>query len=72
MFSLICAWINDWVNNGEADDLRRHRAHNDVTVMNCFLVFAGTDTEIYSRTAECHEWYYDAKWEYIPVSTEAN
>ena len=33
MFSLICAWINEWVNNGEACDLRRHRAHYDVTVM---------------------------------------
>ena len=33
MFSLICAWINGWVNNREAGDLRRHRAHNDVTVM---------------------------------------
>ena len=27
MFSLICAWIKGWVNNGEADDLRRYRAH---------------------------------------------
>ena len=33
MFSLICTWINDWVNNREAGDLRRHRAHHDVTVM---------------------------------------
>ena len=33
MFSLICAWINGWVNNHEAGDLRRHRAHYDVTVM---------------------------------------
>ena len=33
MFSLICAWINGWVNNREADDLRRNRAHYDVTVM---------------------------------------
>ena len=33
MFSLICAWINDWVNNGEAGDLRRHRTHDDVIVM---------------------------------------
>ena len=31
--SLICAWINDWLNNGEAGDFRRHRAHYDVTVM---------------------------------------
>ena len=26
-------WINGWVNNGEAGDLRRHRTHYDVTVM---------------------------------------
>ena len=31
--SLICAWINDWVNNREASYLRRHRAHYDVIVM---------------------------------------
>ena len=33
MVSLICAWINGWVNYREAGDLRRHRAHYDVTVM---------------------------------------
>ena len=33
MFSLICAWINGWVNKREAGDLRRHRAHYDVIVM---------------------------------------
>ena len=33
MFSLICARINGWVNTGEADDLRRHRNHHDVTVI---------------------------------------
>ena len=33
MFSLICAWINDWVNNREAGDLRCHRAHYNITVM---------------------------------------
>ena len=33
MFSLVCVWINGWVNNGEAGDFRRHRAHYDVTVM---------------------------------------
>ena len=32
MFSLICARINGWVNNGETGDLRRHRAHYDVIV----------------------------------------
>ena len=33
MFYLICVWINGWVNNREAGDLRRYRAHYDVTVM---------------------------------------
>ena len=33
MFSLICVWINGWVNNREAGYLRRYRAHCDVTVM---------------------------------------
>ena len=33
MLSLICFWINGWVNHGEAGALRRHRAHYDVIVM---------------------------------------
>ena len=33
MFSLICVWINGWVNNHEAGDLRRYRGHYDVNVM---------------------------------------
>ena len=33
MFSLICAWINCWVNNLEAGDMRRHRTHYDVIAM---------------------------------------
>ena len=33
MFTLICARINGWVNNREAGDLRRYRAHYDVIVM---------------------------------------
>ena len=36
MFFFICAWINGWVNNGEAGDLGRHRAHYDVIVMFLF------------------------------------
>ena len=33
MSSLICAWINRWVYNGEASDLRRYRTHYAVTLM---------------------------------------
>ena len=31
--SVICAWINGWVNNRKSGDLRRHRAHYHITVM---------------------------------------
>ena len=33
-------WINGWVNNGEAGDLRRYRAHYDVIVMDAFVMLA--------------------------------
>ena len=31
MFSLIYAWMNGWINNRKAGDLRRHRAHYTLT-----------------------------------------
>ena len=37
MFSLICIRINGWVNNREAGDLRRHRAHYNIVVMDLLL-----------------------------------
>ena len=46
MFSLICVWINGWVNSRGDGDLRRYRAHYDVTVM-CFDIvekFLSRDT----------------------------
>ena len=39
MFSLICVWINGWVNNREAGDLRCNRGHYDVTVMTQHMVW---------------------------------
>ena len=44
IFYLICAWINCWINSHEAGDLRRHRAHYDVTVMNAL------------QSADCPSW----------------
>ena len=38
MFSLICVWIKGWENNREAGDLRRYRAHYDVSVMGFKMV----------------------------------
>ena len=40
IFFFSCAWMNDWVNNREACDLRRHRAYYDVIVMNTMLCTA--------------------------------
>ena len=41
IFSLICTWINGWINNGEAGDMRRNRAHYDVTVMERLCINTG-------------------------------
>ena len=37
--SLICVWINGWVNNRDAGDLRRYRAHYDVTAVYSYVFF---------------------------------
>ena len=37
MFSLICTWVNGWVDNRMAGDLRRHRAHYNVIIMHAAL-----------------------------------
>ena len=48
MFSLVYAWINDWVYNSEACDLRRHRGHYDVNVMTMHDTTATTHHQIIS------------------------
>ena len=47
IFSLICAWVNGWVNHREAGDLRRQRAHYDVIEMYVMCDFAGEHRWIY-------------------------
>ena len=43
--ALIYAWINGWVNNREAGDLRQHRVNYDVTVMmNDLIVYNSLST----------------------------
>ena len=51
MISLICAWINGWVNNGEAGDLRRNRAHYDVAII-LFHTLTDDGTHIVFTTAK--------------------
>ena len=56
--SLIFAWTNGWVNNRDAGDLRRNRAHYDVTVMldhyHSELFSSGTFTEFHNINALRH------------------
>ena len=53
VFSLICTWINGWVNNGKAGDLRRHRAHYDVAVMHlleaCIIIMTTASFRVKQR-----------------------
>ena len=59
VFSLICTWINGWINNREAGDLRRNRAHYDVIVMNFELYVSLKFFTLYFLvvTGPLHEWY---------------
>ena len=47
ILSSICAWTNGWANNQESCDLRRHRAHYDVTVMASFHGTSFSQMEMY-------------------------
>ena len=58
IFSLICVWINVWVNNRKAGDLRRYRAHYDVIVMNLLKL----NSKLIARFAICQIWYIVAIW----------
>ena len=72
MFSLIYAWINGWVNTGEAGHLRRHHAHSDVIVMIMIMIHANPiqitgwprSDDIYWNSQvlawhPSHSWYFD-------------
>ena len=54
-FSLICVWINGWVNNREAGDLRCHRSHYNITVMWMSLNFTDDKSTPVLVMAWCHQ-----------------
>ena len=66
MFSLICVWINGWINNREAGDLRRYRAHYDVIVMytsgvpRCITIY--NNASGYSRYEPSGRRYHGSKY----------
>ena len=49
LFSLICAWMNAWVNNKEAGDLRCHGAHYDIIVVCQELCMSDACLSLYSK-----------------------
>ena len=58
MFSLIYAWINGWVNIGEAGDLRHHRAHYDVIVIEESKSFSDPQMLLLSMRIPMHSYNY--------------
>ena len=63
-FLLICTRINGWVNNGEAGDLRRYRAHYDVTVLCVMICPLWTLTNEDRRFADDVFKHVFLKWKY--------
>ena len=61
IFYLICVWINDWVNNREAGDLRSYCAHYDVTVMLCNIIWY-TETTTEHPVGERLAFYFVSLW----------
>ena len=65
IFPLICAWINGWVNNHEAGDLKCDGAHYDVTVM---LPYLFIPCSIVSGRPQTRWIRRGMLWEWAPTS----
>ena len=65
MFSLICVWINGWVNNREFGDLRRYRNYYYVTVMFfCYSLEADASQEfLLLFDSNPDQMRQDARWD---------
>ena len=64
MISLICIWINNW----DAGDLRRHRAHNDVTPMWWrSTTKKNKATHMIMRRRFCQTYMVNIKYQFIPL-----
>ena len=70
MFSLICVWINGWVNNREVGDLRRYRAHSDVTVMYYLWWVPGSHRLVGGRATCLTGWHISARKQRGKVSAQ--
>ena len=52
----VLEWINDWVNNREAGDLRYYRAHYDVNVMDILFYCSIQNTEENQFSKSAQNW----------------
>ena len=55
-------WINGWVNNRKAGDLRRHRAHYDVIVMIVYNLCCRVRVPIYLPVPRCKWKKTEKRW----------
>ena len=60
-FSMICAWINGWVNNREAGDLRRHRTQYDATVMDKYYLCPSLKPMM-TQCTDAYMLHWAARW----------
>ena len=65
MFPLICVWKNGWANSRDTGDLRRHRAHYNVSVRdplsNSFEWHLGYFCR-FKKWPVFHLWNYNVEW----------
>ena len=67
MFSLICAWTSGWANNTDAGDLKRHRAHCDVTVIKPSKLPIRQFVDLSKLGSEHDGWNPTKIWEYAII-----
>ena len=72
MFSLISFWINGWINNREAGDLRRCRAHYDVIVMGSTHTITWVECKVISPAVASRVRYIYTRWETKVNALETN
>ena len=65
MFSLISVWINGWVNNREAGELRRYHAHYDVIVIVNIYLFP---KQLITYIVYCHTSLYNISLRLLKVN----
>ena len=64
MFSLICTRRNGWVNNRNAGDLRCHRAHYNVTVMELSDLAPVPGHSLWPWQILCHMYWLRMYWQH--------